>query len=69
MIKLFPAREGLGIDTPAGDGKTANVFFTVYVLTGWRQKEDSLLKKHLLGSETETIKQGSYQAYTIREAA
>jgi hypothetical protein len=30
---LFPARESLVSDIPAGDGKTANLFFTVYVLS------------------------------------
>jgi hypothetical protein len=29
IIKLFPARESLVSDIPAGDGKTANLFFTV----------------------------------------
>ncbi len=28
--KLFLARESLVSDIPAGDGKTANLFFTVY---------------------------------------
>jgi hypothetical protein len=28
---IIPARESLLSDIPAGDGKTANLFFTVYV--------------------------------------
>ncbi len=30
-IKLFPARESLISDIPAGDGKTANLFYSVYI--------------------------------------
>jgi hypothetical protein len=29
IIKLFPARESLVSDTPAGDGKIANLFYSV----------------------------------------
>ncbi len=29
MIKLFPARENLVSDIPAGDGKMANLFYSV----------------------------------------
>ncbi len=29
IIKLFPAKESLVIDIPAGDGKIVNLFFTV----------------------------------------
>ncbi len=29
IIKLFPARENLVSDIPAGDGKTANLFYSV----------------------------------------
>jgi hypothetical protein len=29
IIKLLPARDSLVSDIPAGDGKTANIFFTV----------------------------------------
>ncbi len=29
MIKLFPARETLVNDIPAGDGKTVNLFYSV----------------------------------------
>jgi hypothetical protein len=29
IIKVFPPRESLISDIPAGDGKTANIFFTV----------------------------------------
>jgi hypothetical protein len=31
--KIIPARESLVSDIPAGDGKIANLFFTVYVFT------------------------------------
>ncbi len=31
LIKLFPARESLICDIPAGDGKITNLFFRVYV--------------------------------------
>ncbi len=34
IIKLFPPRESLVSDIPAGDGKTANLFFTVYSVAG-----------------------------------
>ncbi len=30
IIKLFPARESLVSDIPAGNGKNDNLFFTVY---------------------------------------
>jgi hypothetical protein len=33
IIKLFLAREGLVSDIPAGDGKIANLFFTVYSIS------------------------------------
>jgi hypothetical protein len=32
IFKLFPSRQSLVHDTPAGDGKMANLFFTVYWL-------------------------------------
>ncbi len=31
LIKLFPARESLVYDIPAGDGKIANLFYSVNV--------------------------------------
>jgi hypothetical protein len=31
IIKLFPARKGLVSDIPAGDGKTANLFYSACV--------------------------------------
>jgi hypothetical protein len=34
MDKLFPARESLVSDIPAGDGKTAKPFFTVWIPGG-----------------------------------
>ncbi len=33
IIKLFPARESLVGDIPAGDGKTANLFYSVVTLS------------------------------------
>jgi hypothetical protein len=39
IIKLFPARESLVSDISAGDGKTVNLFYTVYasfaILASW----------------------------------
>jgi hypothetical protein len=32
IIKLFPARENLVSDIPAGDGKTSNLFYSVHLL-------------------------------------
>jgi hypothetical protein len=32
IIKLFPDRESLDSDIPAGDRKITNLFFTVYVI-------------------------------------
>jgi hypothetical protein len=32
MIKLFPARETLVTDIPAGDGKNENLFYSVLFL-------------------------------------
>jgi hypothetical protein len=33
IVKLFPARESLVIDMPAGNRKIANLFFTVYIVS------------------------------------
>jgi hypothetical protein len=39
IIKLFPARDSLVSDIPAGDRKIINLFFTVYRPWGLPRKE------------------------------
>ncbi len=33
---IIPAQEEFGSDIPAGDGKLANLFFTVYIFKGYQ---------------------------------
>jgi hypothetical protein len=35
ICKLFPPRESLLSDIPAGDGNIEKLFFTLYLLFGW----------------------------------
>jgi hypothetical protein len=37
IIKLIQARKGLVSDIPAGDGKTANFFYSVYSISDYLQ--------------------------------
>jgi hypothetical protein len=42
--KLFPARESLFSDTPSGDGKMANLFYSLfswYFISGTKSEDDS----------------------------
>jgi hypothetical protein len=40
IIKLFPARESLASDIPAGDGKNDNLFYSAVVPATQREKKD-----------------------------
>jgi hypothetical protein len=50
IIKLFPARENLVSDIPAGDGKIANRFYSD-ILSGYKDKLINKLRYLISGSQ------------------
>ncbi len=69
LIKLFPARESLVSDIPAGDGKTDSLFFTVYTFNPYEQQHGTTTSHHICTTafvyEKVRINQGSYTYNTV----